>query len=102
MVEETKATSIDTVRAKIVVEEKKATSIDTVRAKIEEDVDDHFKQEEIAQSKFTEAFVDFNAQIRQKLNALTSGLSDVQSMFSAFEAEFKSKFGELPVFQKGV
>jgi hypothetical protein len=48
MVEETKATSIDKVRAKIVVEETKATSIDTVRAKIEEDVDDHFKQEEIA------------------------------------------------------
>ena len=52
--------------------------VDTVKAKIEADVDEHFKQEEIAQSKFIEAFRDFNAQIRQKLTTLTSGLTEVQ------------------------
>jgi hypothetical protein len=60
------------------VEETKVASIDTVKAKIEADVDEHFKQEEIAQSKFIEAFRDFNAQVRQKLTTLTSGLTEVQ------------------------
>ena len=60
------------------VEETKVANIDTFKAKIEADVDEHFKQEEIAQSKFIEAFRDFNAQFRQKLTTLTSGLTEVQ------------------------
>jgi hypothetical protein len=52
--------------------------VETVKAKIEADVDEHLKLEEIAQSKFIEAFRDFNAQIRQKLTTLTSGLTEVQ------------------------
>jgi len=60
--------------------------IDIVKAKIKADIEEHFREDEITQSKFVEAFKYFNSQVRQKLTNLTSGLKKIQEMFTWFEA----------------
>ena len=76
--------------------------IETVKAKIEAGIEEHFREDEITQSKFVEAFKDFNSQIRQKLANLTQGLTEIQEMFTTFEAAHKTKVGEITVFESGL
>ncbi len=76
--------------------------IDTVKAKIEANIEEHFREDEITQTKFVEAFKDFNSQVRQKLATFTSGLTEIQEMFTTFEAAHKAKLGELTVFETGL
>ena len=40
--------------------------------------------------------------VRQKLTTMTSGLTEIQEMFTTFEAVNKTKLGELTIFETGL
>ena len=73
-----------------------------VKANIEAVIEDHFRADEIAQTKFVEAINVFKTQVWKKLSGVTAGIKEVHDLIKGFEAEHKERMGELVIFEKGV